>query len=152
ARLIGLMTQSDEESIEQAEAGLHAQAAGRHAFKIIRATIAGDQATSLVATIAPQADYTFRDLGTALDLARRQSEGKSRVVRLPPGAQPGFLAALADAMHTRSSSPITYVYHGRLYELRQTRTERIANLRIGTISYGDAIAGDFVVTSLYDGE
>jgi len=152
ARLIGLMTQSDEESIEQAEAGLHAQAAGRHAFKIIRATIAGDQATSLVATIAPQADYTFRDLGTALDLARRQSEGKSRVVRLPPGARPGFLAALADAMHTRSSSPITYVYHGRLYELRQTRTERIANLRIGTISYGDAIAGDFVVTSLYDGE
>jgi hypothetical protein len=153
ARLIGLMTQSDEESIEQAQAGLRAQTAGRHAFKIIQATIADDHATSLVATIAAQTDYTFRDLDTALELARRQSiEGKSRVVRMPPDARPGLLTALADAMHTGSSSPISYVYHGRLYNLRQTRTERIPNLRIGATAYGSATTGDFVVTSLYDGE
>jgi len=153
AHLIGLMTQSDEESIQQADANLRAQAAGRHPFKVIRSTIAGDQATSLVATIAAPADYTFRDIGAALDLARRgSSDGKPRVIRLPSGTRPGFLAALADAMHAKSSTPIPYVYHGRLYELRQTRIERIASVRIGATVYHSAAAADFVVTSQYDGE
>jgi len=153
AHLFGLMTQSDEESIEQADASLRAQAAGRHPFKVIQATIADDHATSRVATIAAPADYTFRDVGAALDLARRESSGgKSRVISMPRGTRPGFLAALADAIHSRSSTPVTYVYHGRLYELRQTRIETIANFRIGASAYGNAATGDFVVTSLYDGE
>jgi hypothetical protein len=153
AHLVGLMTQSDEESIEQADASLRAQAAGRHPFKAIQATIADGQATSVVATIAAQSDYTFRDVAAALDLARRESSaGKSRVVQLPPGTRPGFLTALADAIHAGSPAPIRYVYHGRMYELRQTRIERTANFRIGAIEYGGAAAADFLVRSLYDGE
>jgi hypothetical protein len=87
-----------------------------------------------------------------LDLALRESpEGKPRTIRLPPGTRPGFLAALVDAMHT-STGPIAYVYHGRIYELRQTDARTIPDLRIARKSYGRAIAADFTITSTHDGE
>jgi hypothetical protein len=155
AHLVGLMTESDEDSIEQAEAGLRKQAAGDHPFKVIRATVDGAQARSTVISVGASRDYTFRDLRTVLDLAEREGPGvmagKSRVVRLPPGARPGFLAALADAMHD-DDRPIPYVYHGRIYELRRTHAHSITNLRIGHVAYGRAIAADFLVTSAYNGE
>jgi hypothetical protein len=153
ARLIGLMTKSDEESLEQADANLRAQASGRHPFKVIQATISGDRLSSLVTTIAAPEDYTSRQIGAALDLVRRESPGgTSRDLRLPPGTRPGFLAALADAMHGMSTAPIVYAYHGRLYELRQTHVQKMANCQIGGVAYGPGADGDFVVTSRHDGE
>ena len=47
ATLIGLMTESDEDSLKQAEANIGRPIAGDRAFKIIRATIDGDQARSV---------------------------------------------------------------------------------------------------------
>jgi hypothetical protein len=152
ARLVGLMTESDEDSIEQAETNLKKQAHGDHPFKIIRATVNGEQAHSVVTSIGAPDDYTFRQLQTVLDLALRESpEGKPRTIRLPPGTRPGFLAALADAMHT-STGPIVYVYHSRIYELRQAEARTIQDLRIAGASYGRAIAADFIITSTHDGE
>ena len=152
ARLVGLMTESDEESIEEAEARLKTQANGDHPFKIIRATVHGEQAHSVVTSIGAPQDYSYRQLQAVLDLARRESpEGKARTIRLTPGTRPGFLAALADAMRT-SAGPITYVYHGRIYELRQTAARPIPDLRIARVSYGHAIAADYTVTSQRDGE
>jgi hypothetical protein len=153
SRLLGLMTESDEDSIEQAEANVRSQATGRHPFKVIEATADGEQARSRVRSIAAPEDYTFRHLPVVLDLAQRNpAEGRSRVVRLPAGARPGFLSALADAMRNSSAGPITYTYFGRLYELRRTRTERIGSVRIGQRTYGPVIAADFVTTSTHDGE
>ncbi len=152
ARLIGLMTESDEDSIEEAEANIKKQAHGDHPFKIIRATVDGEQAQSLVTSIGAPYDYNFRQLQTVLDLALRESpQGKPRTIRLPPGTRPGFLAALADAMHT-PTGPIAYVYHGRIYELRRTDARTIPDLRIAGASYGRAIAADFTITSTHDGE
>jgi len=152
ARLVGLMTESDEDSIEQAEANLKAQAHGNHPFKIIRATVNGEQAQSFVTSIGAPHDYNYRQLQTVLDLVLRESpEGKARTIRLPPGTRPGFLAALADAMRL-PASPIGYVYHGRIYELRQTEARQIPDLRIASASYGRAIAADFTITSTHDGE
>ena len=153
ARLIGLMTQSDEDSLEEAEAGLRKQASGQHPFKVIQATVDAEQASSRVTSIVTPEDYTFRQVRTVLALALREtSDGRSRVIRLPPGTRPGFLAAIADAMHTSSPSPINYVYHGRLYELRRTRAQKIPDLRLARTSYGRATAADFIITSAYDGE
>jgi len=152
ARLIGLMTESDEDSIEEAEANIRKQAHGDHPFKIIRATVDGEQAQSVVTSIGAPYDYSFRQLQTVLDLALRESpQGKPRTIRLPPGTRPGFLAALADAMHT-PTGPIAYVYHGRIYELRRTDARTIPDLRIAGASYGRAIAADFTTTSTHDGE
>jgi hypothetical protein len=154
ARLVGLMTQSDEDTIRQAEANLKAKARGDHVFKIIRANVNGEQAHSVVTSIVAPYDYTYRQLTAVLDLARRDSaEGQSRTIHLPPGTRPGFLAALSDAMRASATArAIAYVYYGRIYELRQTSSRTIPNFRIGRASYGRAVAADFTVTSTYDGE
>jgi hypothetical protein len=152
ARLMGLMTESDEESIEQAEANLRRQAAGRHPFKVIQATVTAEQATSVVTSMFAPEDYTLRQLHSVLDFVRGDADpGRTRVVRLPAGTRPGFLSAVADAMHA-PAGPIGYVYHGKLYTLRQTRLQRIANVNVGQASYGRGVAADFEITSLHDGE
>ena len=94
ATLIGLMTESDEDSIKQAEASIRKQDGDRR-FNVIRATIDGDQAHSIVTSIGASADYSFRDVNAMLELARRDpSQGKTRLIRVPSCTRPGFLAAL----------------------------------------------------------
>src|SRR5262249_48362202 len=93
ARLVGLMTEAEEESIEQAESNVRTQSAGRHPFKVIHGTADGDEARARVTSINMPEDYTLRQMREVLDLAERSAENsRLRVVRLPPGARPGFLA------------------------------------------------------------
>jgi hypothetical protein len=167
ATLIGLMTESDEDSVKEAEANIARPAAGDRTFKIIRATIDGDQATSIVTSVAAPAAYSFRQVRTVLELARRESsegqEGRARVIRLPSGTRPGFLAAVAELMHrhvdqwhasgrVQPGGPIPYVYHGRIYELRATHTRVLASVQLGGAAYVQVIASDFETRSAYDGE
>jgi len=153
ARLFGVMTESEEESIEQAEANVRRQPSGTHSFKAIRATADAAKAQARVASIHAPADYTLRDKDTVVGIAERAVEdGSVRSVSLPAGTRPGFLAALADALRTPSERSIGYAYYGRLYELRQLHPRRMPSLVIGTQEYVTAIAADFVVTSRHDGE
>ncbi len=66
------MTESDEESVEEAEASLRKKRSGVHTFKVIRATVNGEQAQSIVTSVAAPRDYSFRQLQTVLDLAERR--------------------------------------------------------------------------------
>jgi hypothetical protein len=167
ATLIGLMTESEETSIGDAEASINRRAVGDRTFKIIQATIDGDQARSLVTSVSAPAEYSFRQAYTVLELARRESskelEGKVRVTRLPPGTRPGFLAAVSELMHqhvdqwhasgrVHPGGPINYVYHGRIYELRATRTQPLAGVQVGGAAYAHVIRSDFEARSTYDGE
>jgi hypothetical protein len=167
ATLIGLMTESDEGSIQQAEANIRKQAVGDRTFKIIRGTIDGGQARSSVTSIAAPSEYSFRQVDTVLELAQRGAsedlEGKVRVTRVPKGTRPGFLAAVAEMMHrhvdqwhasgrVQPGGPINYVYHGRIYELRATHMQPLASVRVGGAAYAHVIASDFETRSAYDGE
>jgi len=167
ATLVGLMTQSDEDSIKEAEANIARPVAGERAFKIIRATVDGDRARSIVTSIAAPAEYSFRQVHTVLDLAQRKSsdgeEAGARVIRLPSGTRPGFLTAIAELMHrhvdewrasgrVRPGVPINYVYHGRIYELSVTRAQPLASVQVGGATYAHVIASDFEAKSTYDGE
>jgi len=166
ATLIGLMTESDEDSIEQAEANIVRQAAGERTFKIIRGTVDADEAKSNLTVIAAPAEYSYRKVQTVLDLAKRQSsedQTRARVIRLPPGTRAGFLAAVAELMHrhveqwrasgrVQPGASVNYVYYGRIYRLSATRTRPLPNVRLSGASYTRAIASDFEATSAYDGE
>jgi len=166
ATLTGLMTESEEDSLEQAEANVRSQAAGERTFKVIRATVDRDVARSTVISLAAPAAYSFRHVDTVLNLARRESErveGRSRVIPLPPGTRPGFLAGLAEVIHAhvgqwrasgrvQPGASLKYVYYGRIYELRATRTQPLPIVRVGAASYARVIDSDFEVKSLYDGE
>ena len=162
ATLVGLMTESDEDSIEQAEANIR-KPVGDRTFKIIRATIDGDRAESVVTSISSPADYSFRHIRTVLDLAQSQSsQGRTRVIRLPSGTRPGFLVALAELVHTQvdqwrasgrvqPGGPTAYVYHGRIYELAVTRTQPLASIRVGGTAYTRVITSQFEIKNTYDG-
>jgi hypothetical protein len=153
ARLLGVMTESEEASIQQAEANVRGQAAGTHPFRVIQATADGAEARARVASIHAPEDYTVRQISAVLDLVERETDnGRLRVTKLSPGTRPGFLAALADAMHSPFERSINYVYYGRLYELRLTRSRTVPDLQIGHRSYGPAVTADFVITSAHDGE
>ena len=153
ARLLGLMTESDEDSIEQAEANIRSQPSGAHPFKVIEATADADQAQARVASINMPEDYTLRQMHVVLDIARRAADaGTLRTVRLPPRTRPGFLAAVSDAMRLPDARSIPYVYYGKVYELRRTRSRAVPNVQIGPRSYGPGVAADFVITNSRDGE
>lgn len=163
-RLIGLMTEADEESIEEAEAYLRQKASGDRTYQMIQATVHGDRARSVVTPLEVPAAYSFRELRTVLDLARQESpQAKARDVRIPEGTRPGFLYALADLVHQhvqtfhgpggiRRGPVVTYVYHGRLYQLRATRAEAVSKLRVGVTTYQQAITAEFEIKNTYTGE
>jgi len=167
ATLIGLMTESDEDSLKQAEANIGRPVAGDRTYKIIRETIDGDHARSIVTSVAAPATYSFRHVYTVLELAQRESsegqEGKARMMRLPAGTRPGFLTAIAELMHrhvdqwhasgrVQPGEPINYVYHGRIYELRATDTRPLARVQVGSATYAHVIRSDFEARSRHDGE
>jgi hypothetical protein len=117
-----------------------------------------------VTSIAAPGDYSFRQIDALLHLAQRETTGGSlRTVRLPGGTRPGFLSALADLIHeqversqiasaVQATSPIKYVYYGRIYELRATRVRMLPKLLVGQTAYRRVIAADFEICSTYDGE
>jgi hypothetical protein len=167
ATLIGLMTKSDEDSIQQAETNIRTQAVGDRTFKIIRGTIDAGEAKSIVTSIAAPASYSYRQVDTLLELAERDSSkdlaGTVRVTRLPAGTRPGFLTAVAALMHrhvdewrtsgrVQPGGPIDYVYYGRIYQLRPIRTRPLTSVRVGGRAYASVIASDFETRSTYDGE
>ncbi len=105
ATVLGLMTESDEESVEEAEANLRREGSGAHTFKVIHATIDAEQSRSVVTSVGAPADYSFRQVRTLLALANDGgTSGRSRVVRLPRGTRPGFLSALAEIIHAQADS------------------------------------------------
>src|SRR5262249_47062432 len=119
ARLLGLMTESEEESIQQAEANVRNQPSGAHPFKVIHATSDGERAHARVASINMPEDYTLRQMRVVLDIARRAADGgKLPVVALPPGTRPGFLAAGADPTTTPARRPVPSGYYGELFRGR----------------------------------
>ena len=163
ATLVGLMTESDEESVSQAEASLQ-NAAGQHTFNVIRASIGDGESRSVVTSFAAPSDYTLHEVDTVLDLASRTKDaGKTRVIQMPAGTRPGFLCAVADAMHGEAAQwrasrqvtpgePIAYAYHGKIYQLWATRTRALDAVRVGSATYEHVIASDFQIKNMQSGE
>jgi hypothetical protein len=161
--LVGLMTESNEESIDDAEANLRKQT-GDRTFNVIRASVADGEARSIVTSVAAPSSYTVRQVDNVLELANRGGvESKPRVVRLPAGGRPGFLSAVADLMHAqatdwrssgrvRPSEAIPFAYHGKLYQVRATHSRFAGTERVGTATYEHVIASQFEVRSVTGGE
>ena len=163
ATVVGLMTESEEESIEQAEANLRREGSGLHTFKIIHAAIDAEQSRSVVTAVGAPADYSFRQVRAVLALAGdAEATGKSRVVRLPRGTRPGFLSALAEIIHVqadsaragtlRAGTPLTYVYHGKFYELRGASVQFKPTFEVNASRYARVVSAQFAMKNLADGE
>jgi hypothetical protein len=163
ATVVGLMTESEEESVEQAEANLRREGSGMHTFKVIHAAIDAEQSRSAVTAVGAPADYSFRQVRAVLALAGDgDPERKSRVVRLPRGTRPGFLSALAEIVHAQAASaragsvhagaPLTYVYHGKFFELRGTSVQFKPTVEVGSSRYAHVVSAQFAIKNLADGD
>jgi hypothetical protein len=163
ATVVGLMTESEEKSVEEAEANLRREGSGRHTFKVIHAAIDAEQSRSAVTAVGAPADYSFRQLRAVLALAGDgDTDSKSRVVRLPRGTRPGFLSALAEIIHAQAESaragavqtggPLTYVYHGKFFELRGTSVQLKPAVEVNTSRYTRVVSAQFAIKSVADGE
>lgn len=162
ATLLGLMTESDEESVSQAEANLRSR--GDRTFNVIHAEVAGGEARSVVRSVAAPSTLTLRQVDTVLELADRSgSNGQTRVVRVPAGGRPGFLTAVADVLHTQAADwrstgkvhpcdVVPYVYHGKTYQLRSTHARAVGSARIGANTYDHLIESQFQVKNVATGE
>jgi hypothetical protein len=163
AAVVGLMTESDEESVEEAETNLRREGSGLHTFKVIHAAIDVEQSRSVVTEVGAPADYSFRQVRAVLALAGDGgTAGRSRVVRLPRGTRPGFLSALAEIIHAQAEgaragtlhagTPLTYVYHGKLYELRGASVQFTPTPEVDTSRHARVVSAQFAMKSLADGE
>jgi hypothetical protein len=162
ATVVGLMTESNEESVDQAEKNLRTE--GDRTFNVIRASVAAGEARSVLTSVTAPSKLTLRQVDTVLALAASKGvDGEPRVIPLPSGGRPGFLSALADAVHeqtsgvrstgkVRAAEPITFVYHGQVYQLYTTHSRLIGSVRVGENTYDHLVGSQFQVKNVRTGE
>jgi len=161
AHVVGVMTESDEKTIEEAQVQIGQTAHGGHRFKAIRASVINGEANTEIIRLALAERLTYRDAGTIL--ARLGTIGPTRQSRVPPGAESGFLVSLADLLQEtvatynrtgRVGSNIgrTYVYAGRLYVLTLRSATVLPELTLANRVYGEPINGEFEIRNHKTGE
>jgi hypothetical protein len=159
ADVLGVMSDSSEQTIEEAKARTAAQG-DVSTFKASRTTIAGRQAVNSVTAFQAPARLTYRDLESLLALMP-DSPPVIRHVEVPPGTRPGFLVALESLMNAAAEPcrgagdgkptglfPVRYLYNQTLYEvsLESCRYEPEFQTRTATIA--DLVDGQFQITNM----
>lgn len=128
--VVGVMTRSDEQSVEEAQARLRASPHDGQAFSAIRAVVTPTESHAWVTQLRVAEDYTYRDLEGVLQRVPDAGTAHRRIA-IEEGAAQGFLAAAASLVResvtarTRSgrTAAVTaparaYVHGDRLYDLR----------------------------------
>jgi hypothetical protein len=155
ATVLGVMKQSNERSIEEAESRITAESgSGTHLFKAIRSTTADGRTSAGVTTLRMQHDVTYRDVESLLAMVPTSGNPPTRTVVLPAGTRPGFLIAVAELIHqsierrtastTEPRPPgVRYVYNGLVHRLELRSLESMATSRIGGRTFNDIVRGRF---------
>jgi hypothetical protein len=168
ARVIGVMKQSNEQSVAEAESQLSAEGRrGGYAYSAIQGTASGREARADVTTVHVERDLTFRDIGSLLDtVSSTTANGQQRTVVLPDGTRPGFLVALRDlvkqstdayawqpaAGYKPAQAPATYVYFGTFYDLSMKSSALLKTATIDGHKYTNVARSDFEVKNRRTGE
>jgi hypothetical protein len=124
AELIGLMTESNEQTVEQAQET--ATTRQRNPLKAIRARSGGGQVHTEILAVSPPDVVTYRDLDRVLALL--PAAGAMKTAAVPDGADSGFLVAVTSLIRDsvaayRESGRVSenlrrvYVYAGRVYDI-----------------------------------
>jgi hypothetical protein len=166
ARVIGVMKQSNEQSVKEAESQLDKDGQGGFVYRAIQGTATANQARAGVTTVRVERDLTFRDINPLLALVGAAARnGDERSVALPAGTRPGFLVALheqidqavngykrsGDAFKT-SRAPVQYVYYGVFYDLTMKSSELLKTVTIDGRTYTNVARGDFEIRNRSNGE
>jgi hypothetical protein len=157
AAMVGVMKQSDEESLDEAKASVGKKEGEGYAFKLIRTRVTGGTSSAVVTSGRFARDYTYLDLKellAAFESGPTQT-GKPKQVRLDAGARPGFLAAVASLIHDSvvsyrrsgvsglSAQSVSYPYNGKMYDLKAARPRFLQKERYGDRTYERLLRTDF---------
>jgi hypothetical protein len=162
ATMLGLMNRSEDDSLDQAKAGL--QSKGSYLFKLNRARVENGTARAEATTLYAPQDYTFRQLEELLRFAEAtKPAARVRTGRLPTGTRPGLLFALADlvtagvtaARGTESQEPVPsvvhYTFNAGSYDLALTSWERVEQARYGGSAFEKLVRLEFESRNLQTG-
>ena len=162
ATMTGLMNRSEDDSLDQAKAGL--QSKGSYLFKLNRARVEDGTARAEATTLYAPQDYTFRQLGELLRFAdEAKVTPRVRTGWLPPGTRPGLLFALADLVGagveagrtpgTVSPRPhrVQFTFNAGIYDLVVTSWERVERARYGGRTYEKLVRLEFESRNLEKG-
>jgi hypothetical protein len=151
--LLGVMTESEEESVDQARHRIE-ETGARHAFKAIRGKVCDRRAEASVIHMLLTEDYTYRDLD--LLLLRLPETGRvTPAADLPAGVEPGFLLALKSTIHKnveRLRAPgktsgfdeeCLFVFNGDLYRLTARSSGLIPSVTVNGRSYKSVVETRF---------
>jgi hypothetical protein len=154
ATMTGLMNRSEDDSLDQAKAGL--QSRGSFLFKLNRARVEDGSARAEATTVYAPQDYTFRQLDELLHFVEATKPvPRSRAGPLPPGTRPGLLFALADlvaagvdAARARGGAGPTprvvkFTFNAGVYDLVVTSWDRVERARYGSRTYEKVVRLEF---------
>ncbi len=170
ARIVGVMKQSNEQSVAEAEKTIGQTQAGGYVFRAIQGTSSAREAKAGVTSIRVLKDLTYRDIGSLLDMVNSQGESpEHRSVPLPEGTRPGFLVALHDLVNrtvdgyrqqpaakplsdAASKAPVPYVYFGKFYDLSLRGSQMLQTATIDGKSYSKGARSEFEIRNRETGE
>jgi hypothetical protein len=159
--MLGVMKQSDEQSLDEAKARVADESKGDYRFKLIRTRVVNGLSSAVVASGGFGHDFTYRELSTLLGAFEAPSVSTASEKRVAVGqsTKPGFLVAIADLIHDCSYTvhrsgakgltkrTVTYAYNGRLYDLTLLQPNVVTNARYGDRTYPRLIEANFEVQS-----
>lgn len=166
ARMLGVMKQSNEQSIKDAEKQLAGDAQGVYVFRAIQGVVNDREASANVTSIRVARDLTYRDVEPLLQKVAASPGVETRSIALPDKTRPGFLVALAELVNSNvescqrqpgarpqpSRTSVSYVYFGTFYDMRVRASELLRTTEIGGQHYANVARSDFEVRNRTTGE
>lgn len=160
ALLTGIMTETDEKSIDGARGNAAAMADGR-AFRVIRSTVRNGEATTAIGRLFADTNVTYRQYAALLD--RFPAGASEQHLRVAPGVEPGLLVAMKALVHEsvetwRARRVVAggvlrrdCIYAGKVYQV-SLRGATLANqMLVDGSPHGPAIDGEFEIRNQVTG-
>jgi hypothetical protein len=162
AELVGIMTEAEEQSIEQARSNLERSGAV-HSYKAIHSRLQDGTVQSSISYMKLAEDFTYREVDALLQ--RVPQEGvRVRRLSLPDGAESGFLFAVRSlvdesvaACRRSGASGVAphalrrYSFSGSLFELRRQSTRPVQEIEVNNHRYRQLLESDFEARNLSNG-
>jgi hypothetical protein len=161
ADLLGIMSKSDDESVDDAQARVAAEGQdGSHAYRGIRTTVRNGSASGGVFHMSSPKALTYRDLDTLLGTLATDADAP-RTVTVPKGTRPGFLFAVEELITTTLDQcrkglrspppPVPYLYNHTLYTLRLRDCDFDSQRTIARRTFSNVIRAELETTNTVTG-
>jgi hypothetical protein len=161
ANLLGIMTQSDEQSVDDVDAQTTERTGtDGHAYRAIRTTIRDGSASGGVFRVSDERRFTYRDLEALLQLVPADIPARP-AVSMPKGTRSGFLFGLEEmiagaidpcrAASRELPAPLPYFYNNTFYTLKMRKCDFRSDFQIGDRVFSGVIRAEFETTNLSTG-